>query len=252
MMSSYHIPVSSITPEPCWILPWQRSHAKAATAEYTDADLAKDLNSLSFEERQKVEEEIHGVSDMIEETEDFVSQKIQAMKDCIENLSPRTTKRAAWDRAVFLKPSLSFDRELFLMFLRARRFDAYDAAVMLFNYFEDKRDLWGNDLLIHRISWQDLTSREQEMMKSGIYQLVPKNKSDPSRQVGYYRVCHYDMSDCKALARCLTYPFHSTVYDDAFLQRKGLILVCDFRGKWKSPRMSYFPFAATVVPVMEK
>jgi len=42
------------------------------------------------------------------------------------------------------------------MFLRARRFEPDDAAILLAAYFQAKRDLFGDDVLIHRITWDDV------------------------------------------------------------------------------------------------
>jgi len=56
----------------------------------------------------------------------------------------------------FLRPALTEDRSMFLMFLRARRFRPIDAAVLLAVCFEAKRDLFGDEILIHRITWDDV------------------------------------------------------------------------------------------------
>jgi len=121
---------------------------------YTDADLAVDMNALSFAERQAVEEDIHGVADVIEQTPHFVAAKIEEMKEALGRLT--ALQRQAWDRVVFLRPALAEDLKSYLMFLRARRFRAVDAAGAMAAYFQAKRDLFGEDLLIHRITWNDV------------------------------------------------------------------------------------------------
>jgi len=78
------------------------------------------MNALSFEERQAMEEDIHGVASVIEETPEFVAKKIEEMQLCLANLN--SGQRQAWDRAVFLRPGLAEDERFHLMFLRARDF----------------------------------------------------------------------------------------------------------------------------------
>jgi len=141
----------------CFCDPWR---AKTVVARdgilgaYTDADLAKDMNTLSFAERQAMEEDIHGVADVIEETSEFVTKKIEEMRQALASLS--SIQRQSWDRAVFLRPGLAKDRGLHLIFLRARQFRVKDAAQLMASYFRAKRDLFGDDLLIHRITWNDV------------------------------------------------------------------------------------------------
>jgi hypothetical protein len=101
-----------------------------------------------------MEEDIHGVSDVVQETEEFLASKMKEMIEALAKLSSR--ERQAWDRAVFLRPALAQDRKLHLMCLRARRFRTLEAAKLLAAYFRAKRDLFGDELLVHRITWQDV------------------------------------------------------------------------------------------------
>jgi len=137
--------------------PWNRNTSDSQDSSleaYTDADLAADLNALTFAERQAMEADIHRVNDVIEETPEFVDAQLAKMKEALEKIYIR--HRQAWDRAIFLRPSLAGDRGLHLMMLRARRFQPNDAAVLMVAYFQAKRDLFGDDLLIHRITWNDV------------------------------------------------------------------------------------------------
>lgn len=130
---------------------------RSKSDNYTDADLAADLNALTFQERQALEEDIHGVASTIEETPDLIETKIEELKAAVKRLN--SIRRSAWDRAVFLRPSLAHDRDLHLMFLRSRRFDAHEAALQLAVHFENKRRVFGDDLLIHRITVADVRTR---------------------------------------------------------------------------------------------
>ena len=142
-------------PQPsCFCDPWRTQITPTNLRDYGDAELASDMNMLTFDERKAIEEDIHGVSNAVDETEELIIYSIAQMKEALGKLSPRD--RQAWDRAVFLRPALSEDRKLYLMCLRARRFRPVEAAMFLIAHFRSKRDLFGDDLLIHRITWQDV------------------------------------------------------------------------------------------------
>jgi len=141
----------------CFCHPWKKTIVPTDVQDHTDADLAAKMNALSFEQRQAMEEDIHGVSGIIEETPDFVKEKIIQLREALDKLNPR--QRYAWDRAAFLRPSLSEDKRLYLMCLRARRFRPNDAASLLAAHFGAKLDLFGEDLLLHRITWNDVGAK---------------------------------------------------------------------------------------------
>ena len=204
---------------------------------YTDADLASDMNAMSVQERLAMQEEIHGVlrksgdeGGMPEETEEFVASRIQAMLKEVALMSP-ASRRLAWEKAVFFKPSLSQDRSLLLMFLRARRFQPLASAILLVNYFETKRDLFGDELLIHRIRWTDLTEEEQSMVRAGLYEVLP-GRERAGRGVALNRVAFWDVEgNPRGLMRCIWYS-RGIIQDDPEMQRRGVVIVADFTGKW--------------------
>jgi len=158
---------SGIMHNSCFCHPWRKTVVSIEARDHTDADLAADMNALSFEQRQAMEDDIHGVSDIIEETPEFVKEKIIEMREELNKLSSR--KRHAWDRASFLRPSLSEDERLYLMCLRARRFRPDDAASLLAAYYGAKLDLFGENLLPHRITWNDVSRTRRVSSSMGSF-----------------------------------------------------------------------------------
>jgi len=69
----------------CFCDPWKKNFVSNHIRDNTDAELAAEMNALSFEQRQAMEEDIHGVSDVIEETPEFVKGKIK-MREALSNL----------------------------------------------------------------------------------------------------------------------------------------------------------------------
>jgi hypothetical protein len=92
---------------------------------------------LSFEEREHVFEDIHGVAKITDETEDFVKERIQQFDRSMQAIPE--LKRNAFQRALFLWPDLKTDADFKLLFLRADRFDAPKAAQRMVQYYEQKR-----------------------------------------------------------------------------------------------------------------
>ena len=136
--------------------------------------IAADLHSLTFQEREAITNEVHGVGNtVIEETFERVLEALKSLREDYlsgkrktlttgspPNSSPDfshqephilSAKRDAYDRAVFLRPMLEQDDKFHLMFLRAQRFSPYMAAQHMFLHFQHKQALFGDELLTQRL-----------------------------------------------------------------------------------------------------
>ena len=121
-----------------------------------DVDVYAEMNAMSSQERARMEEEIHGIADeVVEETENFLHSKLDRMRECLVNVP--TAEREAWETAIFLRPALSRDDKLHLQWLRAARYDCYKAASLMLAYFRDKNKWFGSDLIVRRITWDDVS-----------------------------------------------------------------------------------------------
>jgi hypothetical protein len=119
-----------------------------------DAQLAKEMNDLSVKERELVYDDVHGVAKLPEETPEFVA-------GCLEQLDAQLakipqTKRKWLDRAFFLKRGLENDTGFKIMFLRAVRYDAENAATRMAAYFKSKVELFGEEKIVKKITLDDL------------------------------------------------------------------------------------------------
>ena len=164
-------------------LAFQHKQRSTATTNHNDVKvfaeedenlMVQAMNELSVQkrEREKVYEEIHGVSTFPEETPEQLTQAFEKLAEELANI-PRL-KRKALDRAIFLKPSLEQDSSFQLMFLRADRFDAAKAAERLAKYFENKLVLFGEEKLVRKISYDDLDEDDLEVLNTGSFQVLPK------------------------------------------------------------------------------
>ena len=104
-------------------------HPKRKTPEpdETDAVLARDLASLSMQERVHILEDIHGVASVPHEDPEFVENCLVQMENEINQLK----RKDFYSKALFLAPSRVKDAAFRLMFLRATDFDPSRAAKMI-------------------------------------------------------------------------------------------------------------------------
>jgi hypothetical protein len=137
--------------------------------------LASDLESLSIEERERVYNEIHGVTERTEEDPIVVEEKMISLEKEIKQIK---LNKAAYERALFLSPRYVNDPEFRLMFLRADNFNAKNAANRMVNYFHYKLELFGEEKLVKKITLKDLTDDDLDEVLSGSFQFCGKDRGN--------------------------------------------------------------------------
>jgi hypothetical protein len=136
-----------------------------------DTFLSQEMTALSFQERNLVQEEVHGVATVaVEETPDLLRTAMQELEVEIE----RIPNKSAYVRAVEVDGGKYVrSRDFRLKFLRADLFDARKAATrltarcdLLFKYF-------GEQALQRTLRFDDLSKKEQAIVRAGSVQLLP-------------------------------------------------------------------------------
>lgn len=166
----------------------RQKHHYIGAAFTSDNLLAAELTSLSFQEREQVYEELHGVDEADHhlkiETPDFVTAKVQQMQDAVAKQPQQ--RRREYDRAMFLNPTLKNDQTFFLLFLRAEEYDAMLAAKRICAHFTDKVLLWGEDRVARRITLEDFDDKDLYSLRSGAFRYL-ESKDRAGRTVLYGR-----------------------------------------------------------------
>jgi len=123
------------------IVPTQRQPTNPV---YDGRALAEELNALSVKDRERMDEEIHGVADVNPELPEFVAEKLEALRLELQKVYPQQGEglRRAYDLAVFFRPQIVSDDAFLLMLLRAKGFDARAATGLLLQYYRSKLDLF--------------------------------------------------------------------------------------------------------------
>ena len=91
-----------------------------------------ELNQMSVKDRERVFEDIHGVSAEVVETPELVETGLLLLEQQVNSISNKN----AYNLAATQNWAYVNDRKLRLMFLRAERFDATKAANRMVGFFQ--------------------------------------------------------------------------------------------------------------------
>jgi hypothetical protein len=132
--------------------------------------MAKEMNHLSVEEREKVLEDVHGIARVVEEPEEFIEACLALLEKELDNIS----SKMAYDLARSMSEEYTCSKKIRLMFLRAESFDPYNAASCMVRFFDEKCELFGADKLTKDITLDDLDPYDIMTIESGFLQMLPE------------------------------------------------------------------------------
>ena len=134
-----------------------------------DALIARDLNSMSLQDREEVFFDLHGVSPPVTETSELIIRSLAELQDSIA----KTTIKPAYELAQASNEEYVKNPKFLLKFLRAERFDVHKAASRLLLFFECKMELFGSEKLTQEITIDDLGEGGVAVLESGFITLLP-------------------------------------------------------------------------------
>ena len=118
-------------------------------ASKVDALTLKELNALSFQQREVVYNDVHGVSELTEETPDVVQDHMTQLDKELQRLIKDATKdTSAYEQAIQQSIDHVQEESFRIMFLRAALFDVEVAAEKIITYFRAKLELWGTFIFL--------------------------------------------------------------------------------------------------------
>ena len=136
-----------------------------------DAFLANELNQLSLQEREQVYEELHGVDDIIKETDELINDRLAQLEREI-SLIPDSQKEA-YLQGLEVNEEHVNSKKFRLMFLRADYFDPKKAAKRLVWFMAKKLQFFGRESLGRSLMLEDLDRDTRTCLESGHIQLLP-------------------------------------------------------------------------------
>ena len=203
--------------------------------------LAREMAKLTVNEREKVTQDIHGVSDdAVVETDDLIQQKLEEIDRRLMELGGTTptssnmvtvasatspsasmgnnsntdrnkdqdVNMSAYNLAMSIDARYVTNAKLRIMFLRSCDFDVDKAAKRMAVHFDKKMELFGASKLCQTISQQDLNSDDQECLQSGQSQLLPY-RDVSGRAVFFQALSHYKY---KEVVNAVSFPLSLSLY----------------------------------------
>jgi hypothetical protein len=131
--------------------------------------IAKDLSGLSYAEREKVYEDIHGISSQTTEDPAFLSSCLEELDEHLNAIKANTS----YEIAESASPEYVRDKNFRLMFIRADFYATKAAAERMIKFFDYKKRLFGEEKLVKEITLKDFDSVGMEVIKSGYTQISP-------------------------------------------------------------------------------
>ncbi|KAL3903575.1 MAG: hypothetical protein SGILL_010393 [Bacillariaceae sp.] len=136
-----------------------------------DAALAKELTKLSCNDRNKVQEEVHGVEfAMPEETPQLIERSLRQLDQHVQQIA----SKPAYDHAVSQLDASYIQSDAFrTAFVRAAMFDIPQAAQRYTSYLNLLHEFFGDKGLQRPLQFKDLSKADKDCLKEGRRQILP-------------------------------------------------------------------------------
>ena len=142
-----------------------------------DDILSKELMQLSFQERSRIQEEVHGVRNVMVdvvpvETPEMIQSSIAELHENLAQIPFH--EKVAWTEAQSLPVTYIRGEDFELRFLRCELFDAKKAAARLVQFVDLIKDYFGPIAFQRPPQLDDFEADELDAMKVGtIMQILP-------------------------------------------------------------------------------
>eukprot|EP00980_Cylindrotheca_fusiformis_P011287 scaffold2598_cov136-Cylindrotheca_fusiformis.AAC.2 len=175
-MSTFASPTDSTIPQCCGSIftmvitepPPDDGITKRQGRAELDATIAHSMSRLSFGERQQAQEDLHGVSDSIEEDETQIDAWLEELDLHLKSIK----QGSVYETAEAKESSYVEDRAFRLSFLRSKRYCPKAAAKQMIDFFSMKLQLFGSTKLTKDIEFSDLNDDDKECLKNGSMQIL--------------------------------------------------------------------------------
>lgn len=132
--------------------------------------LSRELLQLSLQDRNAINEEIHGVQTFArDETPEMLGRALAKMENEI-NMIP---SKIAFDKSQQYQNTHVNDADFRLKFLRSELFEEKKAASRMVKYLDMVSELFGDFALRRQIQMSDFTREEMQVFRVGHQQLLP-------------------------------------------------------------------------------
>ena len=143
---------------------------KDINPDYVDTLLSNELKSLTFQDRNAIQEELHGVGSLArQESKEMIELSLQRLNDAINDIP----NKPAYDISQTYPDTYVNTTNFRLIFLRAELFNEISAAKRMVKFLEMIREYYGDFALRRPIRMDDLGKEELDLCKKGGFQILP-------------------------------------------------------------------------------
>jgi hypothetical protein len=162
-----------------------------------DILLANELNKLTFNTRERINEEIHGVCCLApKETPEMLERALVKLSLELDNIPCSEKQGFLQSEQFFPNNRYVNDRSFRLIFLRCELFDVRKAAIRLVRHLDFLLEIFDNnkELLGRPVRLTDLGPKAIKLLRSGSLQLLPVRDNSGRRVyvVSSFKT-HYDV-----------------------------------------------------------
>jgi hypothetical protein len=181
------------------------------TGADVDQLLAQELNNLSFQDRAKIHEEIHGVNSLaLKETSTQIKVALRSMQEEMEKTDP--SQKVSYYKAMETETSFIHDDAFRLKLLRTAFFDTKKACQRMMTHLRFLEKYFGPEALKRPPRLSDFPTKEQTLLRKGHIQLLP-SRDRAGRLVAFDYDSVYASSDtADMIPRMVRHDIEFTVF----------------------------------------
>ena len=187
--------------------------------------LAADLERLSLDEHEKALFDIHGITNVEEESPGMINTRLDELQvelDCIES-------KGAYNLALDMNPEHVQSRSFRLLFLRGERFDVKAAAKMIVSHFEAKQMYFGSgEILAREVHQSDLSEIDMLILRRGDEQVLPVRDASGRAIIFLHWSVQFPEGTLMNECRVMWYQAMSMLRDEEFQKRGSVFLIMKF------------------------
>ena len=164
-----------------------------------DKLIAKQLQSMTLQEREDAFHDIHGVKTLTKEEPEVMERLKLELEDELRLIGPTSDAYSkAWN------DSPEYVQSLYLMFLRGRNYNVHEAARLMVEHFDMKLKLWGPDKLDRNITQADMDKDDLSFLREGCFHMLGQ-RDQAGRPIFCKVFYHQKFKHRENVWRCLWY-----------------------------------------------
>jgi hypothetical protein len=135
--------------------------------EDVDKVLARDLYTMTVQERERALHDVHGIADSMVETHELVQSAKSKLRHQLSLIGYRST---AYQLA--MSQCSEYVESLHIIFLRRDGYDVNSAASRMLSHFDMKMTLWGETTLGRNITLNDFNEDDMACLNEGLFHSI--------------------------------------------------------------------------------